>query len=147
MSIFMALGLLIAFGASRAQAQIVGEIEADIPFQFHAGNARFPAGKYILKMLDNSDLDAMEIRSADGNHAAIFQVMSAQAETSPSKTELIFNKYGNQYFLSKVFDEANKYGSEALESHYEKMVRKNGLKPEKHHVSARHHSHQMTHKK
>ncbi len=141
MSIFMALGLLVAFGVSKAQAQIVGEIEANIPFQFHAGNAKFPAGKYVLKMLDDSNLEVMEIRGADGRHAAVFQVMGTQAETNPPKTELIFNKYGDQYFLSKMFDEGNKDGSEALESHYEKMMRKSGVQPEKHRVPARRHSH------
>lgn len=138
----MALGLLVAFGASKAQAQIVGEIEADIPFQFHAGNAKFPAGKYIIKMLDDSNLEVMEIRSADGRHAAVFQVRGAQAETNPSKTELIFNKYGDQYFLSKMFDEGNKDGNEVLESHYEKKMMKGGAKAEQHRVPGRHRAHQ-----
>ena len=38
----------LAAGIS-AHAQIIGQIEANIPFQFHAGSAKFPAGKYILK--------------------------------------------------------------------------------------------------
>jgi hypothetical protein len=32
---------------------------------------------------------------------------------------LIFNKYGNRYFLAKLFDEGNPNGSEVVKSHYE----------------------------
>jgi hypothetical protein len=49
-SVCMFLGVLFVLGASRAQAQIVEDIVADIQYPFHVGNARFPAGKYILKV-------------------------------------------------------------------------------------------------
>src|SRR4051812_18115766 len=84
------IGLLVAISTFKVQAQVVGEIEADIPFPFYAGNAKFVPGKYILKMMDNSDL--MEISSADGSHSAVFQVRDAQAATDTPKTELFFNK-------------------------------------------------------
>jgi len=35
---------------------------------------------------------------------------------------LIFNKYGNRYFLAKVFDEGNQDGSRVPQSQYEKRV-------------------------
>jgi hypothetical protein len=35
---------------------------------------------------------------------------------------LIFNKYGNRYFLAKLFDEGNPSGSQVLESPYEKRI-------------------------
>jgi len=44
------LGVLFVLGASRAPAQIVEDIVADIPYPFHVGSSRFPAGKYILKV-------------------------------------------------------------------------------------------------
>ena len=31
----------------QTHAQLIGTMEADIPFQFHAGNTRLPAGKYF----------------------------------------------------------------------------------------------------
>ena len=141
MSIFMLLGLLLAFGASKAQAQVVGSVEADIPFQFHAGDAKFAPGKYTVRMLDDSDLMIMEISSADTRHSALFQVRQTEAKMDPAKTELVFNQYGDNYFLSQVFDEGNKYGSEVLESHYEKMMKKGGGQPVEHRIRGRHRAH------
>lgn len=139
LSIMIMLGYLVAVGAGKAQAQVVGAVEADVPFAFHAGNAKFPAGKYSVKIRDDSNNEIMEITTADGRHSAIFQVRGTQAKTNPPKTELVFNKYGDTYFLSEVFDEGNKDGSEVLESHYEKMMKKGGTMPEKHRIPGRHH--------
>jgi len=43
-------------------------VEFTIPFfQFHAGNAKLPAGNYRCTPLDNSDLSIMELSSVDGS--------------------------------------------------------------------------------
>jgi len=122
MSLFIALVFAVTLYPSKAQAQITGEMEANIPFQFHAGNVRLPAGRYFIRVLDNTDLTVMEISSADGSTSALFEVQSTQASSSPSKSELIFDKYGNRYFLAKLFDEGNPSGSQVLESRYEKKI-------------------------
>ena len=119
---FIALFFSITFSPSKSHAQITGEIEANIPFQFHAGNTKLPAGKYVIHYLDNTDLTAMEITSADGSTSALFEVREAEANSAPAKTELIFNKYGNRYFLAKLFDEGNASGSTVDESRYEKRI-------------------------
>src|SRR6201982_245800 len=105
--------------AGKAHAQIVGDLDVNIPFQFHAGNTHPPAGKYRIHMRDDSDLTVMEITSADGSTSALFQVQESDANSAPAKSELIFNKYGNRYFLAKLFDEGNPNGSEVLKSRYE----------------------------
>jgi hypothetical protein len=118
------MGLIFAamIYPTQAHAQIVGSLEAFIPFQFHAGDTKLPAGKYVIHMLDDSDLTIMEISKADGSVAALFQVHAAEANSSPRKSELIFNKYGNEYFLEKLFDKGEADGSKVVESNYEKRV-------------------------
>jgi hypothetical protein len=136
-SMFIGLVFATVLYPAQAHAQIVGDLEADVPFQFHAGNAKFPAGKYIIHTLDTSDLNEMEISSADGSHSALFEVRSTQANSTPSKSELIFNKYGNRYFLEKLFDEGEPSGSELIESNYEKRVGKAAAEAQQH-VPAHH---------
>ena len=123
---FVAMFIALVFAAmiypQRTQAQLIGTMEADIPFQFHAGNAKFPAGKYVIRVLDSTDLTVMEISSADGTHSALFEVHDAQAKNVPAKSELIFNRYGNRYFLARLFDEGNPDGADVVESNYEKRV-------------------------
>src|SRR6266436_1157790 len=99
LSLFIALVFALTLYPSKAQAQIVGEVEANIPFQFHAGNVKLPAGRYFIHVQDNTDLTVMEITSADGSASALFDVQGTQATSSPAKSELIFDKYGNRYFL------------------------------------------------
>jgi hypothetical protein len=137
LSLFIALVFAFTMYPSKAQAQIVGALEADIPFQFHAGNAEFPPGKYIIHMLDNSDLTIMEISSEDGKMSALFDVREAEANSAPAHNELIFNKYGNRYFLAKLFDQSNSNGSAVIESRYEKRIDKSTLEAQEH-VPARH---------
>ena len=122
LSCFVALVFVLTMHSTKAQAQIVGNLEVDIPFQFHAGNAKLPPGKYTLHLLENTDLTVMEITSVDNSTSALFEVGRTQVSSAPAKSELIFNKYGNRYFLAKVFDEGNPAGSEVLESRYEKRM-------------------------
>ena len=139
LSLFIALVFAITIYPTKAHAQITGDLEVNIPFQFHAGNAKLPPGKYVIHMLDN-DFTVMEISSADGSTSALFQVKDAETNSEPAKSELIFNKYGDRYFLSKLFDEGNPSGSEVPKSPYEKRVGQ--ATAEATHVSAHHRAQQ-----
>jgi hypothetical protein len=139
--LFMALVFGLTIYPGNANAQLTGNLEVDIPFAFHAGNAKLPAGKYIIRPMDDSDLTVMEISSADGSISALFDVEDAQANSTPAKSELIFNKYGNNYFLSKLFDEGNPQGSKVVpKSRYEKRMGTGSA--EAAHVSAHHRTQQ-----
>ena len=81
---FLILICALTIHPAKAHAQIIGELEVNVPFQFYAGNAKLPAGKYILHMLDNSDLEFMEISTANGSTSALFQVEDAEANSVPS---------------------------------------------------------------
>jgi len=137
LSLLIALVFTLTIYPSKAHAQIVGALEVNIPFQFHAGNTKLPPGKYVIRMLDDSDLTVMEITSADGSTSALFEVQSAEANSAPAKSELIFNKYGNRYFLAKLFDEGNPSGSEVPKSRYEKRISQAGTTAQEH-VPAHH---------
>jgi hypothetical protein len=132
LSFFIALVCALTIRPAKAHAQIIGELKADIPFQFYAGTAELPAGEYVLRMLDNSNLKIMEISSADGSTSALFQVADTRANSAPHTGELIFNKYGDLYFLTSVFDLGNPDGSEVPKSQYEKRVSQAGTEAQKH---------------
>jgi hypothetical protein len=132
------IGVVLGMSTISAQGQIIGQLEADIPFTFHAGGAKLPPGKYTIHVLDNTDLGLMEIQSSDGRTAAMFEVREAQDSTSPKKTELIFNHYGNRYFLSKLFDQGETVGSTVVESGYAKKYASGGASGEEKEVAASH---------
>jgi hypothetical protein len=64
----------------------------------------------------------MEITSADESTSALFEVQDEVDNATPAKNELIFNKYGNRYFLAKPFDGGSPNGSQVVKSRYEKRV-------------------------
>jgi hypothetical protein len=136
-ALFIALIFALTMYPTRAQAQIIGDLEVSIPFQFHAGSTKLPPGKYVIHMLDNSNLTVMEISSVDGTTSALFDVESEEANSEPAKNELIFNKYGNRYFLAKLFDQENPNGSKVVESRYEKRIGQATAETQEH-VPARH---------
>src|SRR5258708_28954802 len=48
--LFLSVFALTIF-VGKAHAQIIGDLNVNVPFQFHAGNAKFPAGKYRIPLL------------------------------------------------------------------------------------------------
>src|SRR5271156_1293003 len=115
------IGVVLGMSTISAYGQIIGQLEADIPFTFHAGGTKLPPGKYVIHVLGGSDLTVMEIQSADGRTSALFEVREAHDSTEPKMSELVFNHYGNRYFLSKLFDDGEKVGSAVVDSGYSRQ--------------------------
>src|ERR1700741_4526799 len=104
--IFLILSLLIIGGVT-AQAQLESDtmIDANIPFQFVVGNKTLPAGKYVIRPVDDSEsaTNAILIRSADGKMSAVFNTQNAGQADVAKQSEVIFDNIGGTYFLSKIF--------------------------------------------
>ena len=132
------IGVVLSMSTISAHGQIIGQLEADIPFTFHAGGAKLPPGKYIINVLGGSDLNTMEIRSADDRTSALFEVRQAQDSTTPKNAELVFNHYGDRYFLSKLFDGGEKMGNAVVESGYSRRYAPGGASDEEKDVPASH---------
>ena len=135
--LFLSLVFALAIHPAKAHAQIVGELEADIPFPSHAGDAKLPPGKYTFRMIEDSNLKIIEISSEDGSTSALVDVEGAWSRTTLADPELIFNRYGYRYFLEKLFDKENQDGNKVIESRYEKLINQAAAEGEEH-VPARH---------
>jgi hypothetical protein len=132
LSLFCVLLFALTIIPSKVDAQILNNFEVQVPFQFHVGNTKLPAGQYRIHVLDDSDLSVMEIMSTDGSISALFQVQETEANSTPAKSELLFNKYGNRYFLAKLFEEGSASGSQVIESRYEKTVSHQTMEAQEH---------------
>jgi hypothetical protein len=90
------LGLAIAgFGG------IITRVTADVPFEFTVGNKTFSPGKYTISRGTNTQ--TLVIRDSENEESAVFLVQNA-APRRDAKAMFVFNRYGNQYFLSQVWD-------------------------------------------
>jgi hypothetical protein len=137
LSFVIALFFALTICPAKTNAQVIGDLEANIPFQFYVGNEKLPGGDYRIHVLDNSDLSVMEISRIDGTGSTVFQVQAAENSNEPAQNELIFNKYGNRYFLAKLFDEGNPVGSQVPATSYEKKISQGNVQAQEH-VAAHH---------
>lgn len=97
--VILAAALIAAGTASSARAD--DRVVAKVPFAFVVGGTRLPAGKYIVKVVSD-DLDVWQITSEDSRQTVAFTTVSASSPRTPTNPELIFDKFDNQYFLSRV---------------------------------------------
>jgi hypothetical protein len=140
------LCLLAGSGVVTTNAQIDGDntIEADIPYAFVVGDKTLPAGKYTIKLADDTNLNLFVVRSTDGRTAAFFPTQDVQANQTPRQTELVFNKIGDTYFLSQIWLTGSKLGEEVEKSKAEQKLEVGGMTSERHSVAANHRSSKKT---
>lgn len=81
-------------------AQAERLLEADIPFAFEAGQVRLPAGAYTVSFPASN---VIAIQSVDRKHAVMTLTNSARSRDTQGQSKLIFNRYGDRYFLSRVW--------------------------------------------
>lgn len=89
---------LIAVGSAHTYAQTT---EFRVPFQFTVQNKTLPAGTYRVSRVSYSAQTVVEIKSLDGLFSAFSSIYAADIP-SPRRGELVFRRYGNQYFLHQV---------------------------------------------
>jgi hypothetical protein len=116
--LFVLLSAILIAGGGKAQAQVSQNVDATIPFQFHAGGADFPAGAYTIRSLNSADDSLMEIRSADGQKSALFETEQSDITAAMKDNELIFDHVGDNYFLSKIVDADAGTGAEVFDPDY-----------------------------
>lgn len=89
--------LATIFGAGAALAQ-THAVQATMPFDFTVGNKLLPPGTYkILPVTDS----VIEIQSNHNGQLAILSQTSPDS-TATANDKLVFEKFGDQYFLREV---------------------------------------------
>lgn len=99
---FFAIANFALAGHSFAQSS---GVQATVPFDFTVGNKVLPAGTYIIKT--ESSTHVIMIRNHDKPISALSAVYQ-DGKRAQNGGQLVFNKYGAQYFLSEILcDEAD----------------------------------------
>ncbi len=118
--LFVATLVIGLFTVGSAFAQ--GNLSFNIPFDFQVGKHKLESGKYEMQRLDNSKFI---LKNVETNSSTIV-ITSGSAGTDSTKIEnLIFNRYGETYFLRQVFAVRGTAGRETGESKAESKIRKN----------------------
>jgi hypothetical protein len=119
------LGLLWVCTLATAQAQ---SMRFNIPFDFVAAGTTFPAGDYrVAKSYPNQS--TVSLTGEKGGPNAICLTNSLQSLHVSETGKLIFNRYGNQYFLSQVWAPGAQIGQRLPASKAEREIARNAAKP------------------
>jgi hypothetical protein len=127
------LGLLLM----PALAPLYGQsLNVEVPFDFVAAQGTMPAGEY--RVTPNQPAQGMvRLISSKGSSAAICFAHAIQSSRPSDTSKLVFNRYGNQYFLSQVWSEGSDYGRGLPPSKAEREIARSFSKPEKEILTAR----------
>jgi hypothetical protein len=107
--------ILILLASASAFAEQA--IKAQIPFPFHMGGSVLPSGSYTV---DTSLAPGvLRFTPANGKPSAVILSHAAQS-TTPTQSKLVFNRYGDQYFLSQFWAGDSNTGHELTKSPLEK---------------------------
>lgn len=103
---------LALLAAASIFAQGPSRMTAKVPFVFHVGDTMFPAGEYTVDTGAGRDL--VRVKAADTSQAVMLLSYAVGQKTRETKPQLIFNRYGDQYFLSQVWTPS---GNKGLQLH------------------------------
>lgn len=112
--------IFLGLAVTGVQAQASTKVEVNIPFEFSAGKTTLQAGVYSIRRMSGNYLT---LRSADGKSAVILNAPLNLTSSNPESVErLVFNKYGDEFYLSQIWLTAD--------TGRELIVRKKAAKPE-----------------
>jgi len=100
-TLFAIAGMLVAISVTSAYAQPVRLI-ANIPFNFVVKDKALPAGEYTIEPIQVGATQALKIQSRDGHITAIVSARYGLSGENRTEPKLVFNRFGEQYFLSEV---------------------------------------------
>jgi len=99
-ALVVAVAAFVLGGAAVARAdETVAKVK--VPFAFFVNDVRLPAGDYIVRAASD-DGQVLEIVSTDGHHVAFSPSIPWNEDKQTTKPELVFEKFGGAYFLSRI---------------------------------------------
>jgi hypothetical protein len=113
----MALTAMATTRVAQAQETVV----VNIPFDFEAGKTMLPAGEYSVKV-SNPTHSLILISRKDSTASAFINTNAVVSVNTQTESKLVFNRYGDRYFLSQVWSEGNSQGRQLLKTAREKEI-------------------------
>jgi hypothetical protein len=118
----LTIGLLMTFAFSRLQAQTI-DLKATIPFEFRMGQTLMAAGDYTIHHSLNG---VLTVRPENGGRQAVSLAIATDLPKHSSTAGLLFHRYGETYFLYKVWTPGSANARGVLETSLEKELARRG---------------------
>jgi frataxin-like iron-binding protein CyaY len=121
---FLAVAMFaMTLAVASVHAQNAGSLSVTVPFQFAAAGKTLPAGDYYVhRTLDGARV-IVRIESKDGSISVYTQTHGVQTRQIQDESKLVFNKYGEQFYLSQVWAAGRSTGEELTRTSQERVLR------------------------
>jgi len=109
----VAASLLVLASLATAQANFTftkGAI-ANIPFAFSVGEQSYPAGVYTVQI--DREKQMVVIRNSD-RKSRIFLANNDEIQVAPRKSQLVFRRMGDHFFLTAIWTEGSNQGERLI---------------------------------
>jgi len=94
-------------------------LKADIPFNFVVGDTQLPSGEYHVKQLRPG---VIQVQDKVTRSSAIVMTTGVQTGKTSDVGKLVFNRYGDNYFLSRIWEPSSIMGRQLPKSRLEREV-------------------------
>ena len=120
----MAIAAFATTLTANASAQTGKSVKAHINFEFQIGERVYPAGQYRIESLNGQSDNILLIRSVD--HPTKRQIILANHSIAGkgNKPKLVFQKFGQNYFLTEIFLETDYWGYSIRPSRLQQEIEK-----------------------
>jgi hypothetical protein len=121
----------LAVSSARAQSNSAPQLSAIIPFEFSIGDRTMEQGEYTLTRLNpSSPVKILQLRRKDGSSSVVIQTIDVVGKIRDN-AKLVFNRYGERYFLAQAWMPGDKNGLGIQKSRAERRIEQQlaGMKP------------------
>ncbi len=110
---------------SSAQAQTASNrIDVKVPFEFMVADQKFPAGEYSISRAQPQSGDTiLLIRSRKGHDLITRLTIPVETLLPKDKDKVVFQRYGDQYFLAQIWPAGSTAGRALVRSHSQEEIR------------------------
>jgi hypothetical protein len=118
------LGVLLPLTVTYVNAQTSHELVANIPFSFTVCREQLLAGIYKVRPISSANTNLLLVSNEDNRSAEIVCTQDIHSTEVVSPGKLVFNRYGDQYFLSELWFPGQKTGNQLVKSEREEALLK-----------------------
>jgi hypothetical protein len=127
----LAVIMIVAASASVKAQSLQYKLTADVPFDFTVSDKKLPAGKYSISRAQTSNGDlVLQIVSANGKENISRLTIPVITHKPMNQGTLVFNRYGNDYYLSEVWPAGGSTGRELPKSRTERELARKAVEPQ-----------------
>ena len=115
------LFVLLAVGSAYADSDSA-KIRADIPFDFTVANKTYPAGSYAVEYTQPQGAFLIHIAEDESRRTLLWSNTVPAQSIEGHSPKLVFNRYGDEYFLTQVWGGGEIDGRELQKSATEREL-------------------------